>query len=274
MRNIAAGSSDSWIGFFNDAGRFIGGTPDTPAAGTGSGMRELLGVKQVPLTIPDPESVIIDGDDVWLGEFEMESLASRAYIVTLAVYDLQLEAYLLGTNVETIAGGRWGVLDVKNAPERDVCFIHQSRSKKFDGGNKGQKAWQGVLVRGTAKPLGRTAYNSREGAEYRLRIVPALTTHNPWGVTLSTDNAGATEAAQRPFQSDYPYTMQAFTGNNSLAIIPVDHVPAGAQYASAWHGQGLPVAVNSVGTSPNQITVASAFPTDAAATLLYQYQKK
>lgn len=275
VRNIAAGSRDSYMFFYDDRGRMIGGSPFRPAAGEGSGALEVLGVRTVALTVPESETVVIDGDDGWLGDFEFDSIQARSYLIEVAVNDMQTDAWLLGTNVENIAGGEWGALDIQNAPERQIGFIHQSRAKKFDGTNKGRKAWQGVLVPlATAKPLGRQAYNSREGAVYRLRVTPALASHNPWGVTLASDNAGTEALVQRPFRSDNPYTLHYFHGNNSLSAIPVDHEPAAAAKAEAWRDQGIPLSISSVGTSPKQITLGSAPSADADVVILYQYARK
>jgi len=277
-RLISAGARDSWLGFYNSDGRFVGGTPDTPAAGSASKMYELLGVKTVPLTVPDSEAIAITGDDVSLGEFDFDSVANRGFIVDLAVYDLQLDAYLLGTNIETIAGGDWGVLDIENAPERDVCMIVQSRAKKYDSDNQGRKAWGGVQVPlATARPLGRNGFTERQGAVYRLRITPQFASNNVWGTTFASANAGTTGASMRPFRSDYPYTMAAFVGNNVLAAIPVDVEPVSVAKTQAWRDQGTALTVLSVsaaGATPRQVTLSAAPTSNAFVTLLLQYARK
>lgn len=277
-RQIAGGASNAWLGFYNNDGWFAGGTPDAPAAGLSSGMIEMLGVKTAPANIPEPEAMIIDGDDEWLGEISLESIASRGFICEFAVGDLQTDAYLLGTTVESIAGGDWGALDVKDAPERDVCFIVQSRAKKFNAADKGRKAWNGLLIpMATATPLGRNGFTSRGAAVWRMKITPQLSSHNPWGVTFAAGNVGATTLGMRPFNSDYPYTMTAFTGNGTEDEITLDVEPANVAKASAWANQGTPLTVSSVsaaGVTPRILTLSAAPALNAHVVALTQYNRK
>src|SRR5690606_25493167 len=106
-----------------------------------------LGVQEVPLTIPDPTTVPIPGDDsARLAEFEFDGDGSRAYIATFGVHDMQLDAWLLGTTLQTIAGMRVGVNDIANAPERNCSFIHQGRAKGYNTDNKGRAMWEGKYL--------------------------------------------------------------------------------------------------------------------------------
>lgn len=283
FRAIGAGARDNFIGFYNDQGQFIGGTTTAPTAGNASGMRELLGIKSVPLGVPETDQVIIDGDDISLGEFEFDSIATRRYIVDVAIDDLQLEAYLLDTLLETIAGGTWGARDTIDAPDFNCVLLHQGRAKKYDANNRGQKAWGSILFPlCTARWLGPVALNSREARAFRLSVTPQLASHNTWGVTLSNSNAGTTGLRQRPVYSDYPYHIQAFRGNNVITAIPLDFEPFAAANTAAWStinagAMGVPLTVSSVsgqGVTPRTATVSAAPATDAFVTVLYNYRNK
>jgi hypothetical protein len=276
VRNIAAGNRDSYIGFFNDAGFFIGGSTTAPAQGASSGMLELLGVQEVPLTVPDPTLVPIPGDDDVLGTFDFDSDAARQYIITTAVNDLALTALLLGTNVESIAGGDWGVLDVLSATEVNACLIHQSRAKKYDSSNKGQKAWAGdVIMTATVKPLGRQTFANRAAAVYRWQVTEQVASHEIWGVTFASGSGAGTEAPyRRNFRSDYPYHIQAFTGNGAIDEIPLDHKPVSTAYAWAWQDQGVPLTVSSVNTTTKTATLSTTPAADRPVYVLYGYSVK
>lgn len=280
-RKVAAGNRDSYLGFFDTTyGIFCGGAPTLPSAGTASGMVELLGVQEVPLSALEPENVPDPGDDTVLATFQFDNNTPRAYIVTMAVNDMQTDAWLMGTNIESIAGGDWGVLDVLNAPERNVCLLHQSRAKYFDPSNRGQAAWEGALVPlATARPLGRTTFAGRTAAIYRLAVVEQLASANPWGVTFTAAGAGTDSPYLRTFRSQYPYHMVAWAGNASLVIIPVDHRPVNTAKSAAWSNLpsgaiGIPVTVSSVSATNKTETVSSTLASGTYGTLLYMYDQK
>lgn len=276
VRNVAAGNRDSYIGFYNDAGFFIGGSTTAPAQGASSGMLELLGVQEVPVTVNDPTLVPIPGDDNVLATFDFDSDQPRQYIITMAVQDLALDALLQGSNVESIAGGDWGVLDVVGAAEINCCLIHQSRAKKFDPANKGQKAWSGTLIPlATVKPLGRQTYSGRTGAIYRLQVTEQLSAHDVWGVTFASGSGAGTESPyRREFRSDYPYHVVAFTGSGSEDTVTLDHVPVSTAYTNAWRDQGIPLTVNSVDTAAKTATLSANPAADRPVYVLYGYSVK
>lgn len=281
VRKLAAGNRDSYLGFFDPTtGIFCGGTPTLPSAGQASGMVELLGVQEVPLTALEPENIPDPGDDTVLATFQFDNATPRAYIITMAVNDMQTDAWLMGTNVEAIAGGDWGVLDVLNAPERNVCLLHQSRAKYFDPSNRGQAGWEGALVPlATCRPLGRQTFAGRAAAIYRLAVVEQLASYNPWGVTFTSAGAGTDSPYLRTFRSANPYHMVAWAGNASLVIIPVDHEPLSVAKSSAWSNLpggaiGIPQTISSVSIPNKTETVSAALALGTYGTLLYQYRIK
>lgn len=278
-RLVAAGVRDNYLFFYDDNYLLIGGSPTTPTAGNASGAVELLGIQTVPITVGEPETVPILGDDTVLANFEFDSDQPRSYVIEMAVHDLELDAWLMDTNVETIAGADIGMMDVSNAPERNCGLIHQGRAKKFDSNNKGTKAWEGELVPlATVRPLGRQTFGSRTAAVYRLKVTEQLASRNPWGVTFTELAAGSDNAYFRPFRSDYPLHLVAWAGNGVLVNIPLDHVPVSAALSAAWSNlpagaQGVPLTVSAVSTT-NKTLTTSAVASGAYGAALYQYSSK
>lgn len=278
-RAAAAGNRDSYIGFYIESGGrlvFCGGTPSLPTAGQSSGMREVLGVKTVALTTPEPESVQSTGDDILIAEFEFDSITARRYLIDVAVYDMQLEAYLQSSNVVSRAGGDWGVGDVDETPTINIALIHQSRAVKYDANNKGQKAWQGVAVPlASGRSLGRVSYDERGAAVYRLSVVSQLTSYSIWGETLA-DTWGKHGARQMPFRSDYPYHIVSMIGDNSETDVTLDHRPVDVARSAAFRDQGIPLTINSVNraTRPYTATLSAAPGTNVPVVVPYQYDSK
>jgi hypothetical protein len=281
-RKLSAGNQQSFIGFFDTTtGLFIGGTNAAPAAGQASGMVQIVGIQEVPLTALEPSNVPDPGDDTILATFQFDSDAVRAYVATMAVQDQQLDAYLQSTYLQTVAGTQWGVADVQNAPELNVCLIHQSRAKYFDPTNRGRAAWETKIVPlATARPLNRQTMAGRAVGVYRMAITEQLGSYTPWGVTFTGDST--TWGNDSPYfldgRGDYPVHMVAYTGNASLAIIPLDHTPVSAAKTSAFYSypgqaQGTPNTIVSVSTANKTATVTTAIPTGAYGVIVYQYAK-
>lgn len=282
-RKVTAGARDNYLGFYDANGNFIGGSPTPPATGQASGMVELLGVQEVPLTVGEPVNVQDEGDDTVLATFQFDNDQARAYIVTMAVHDQQLAANLQSTALQTIGDTTWGVADVQNAPELNVCLLHQSRAKYFDPSNRGRKAWESTLVPlATARPLGRQTMRMREAGVYRLAVVAQLSAYTPWGQTYTSDLVSSWGNDSPYFmdgKGDYPVHYMSWQGNGSLVNIPLDHVPVSAVKTAAWYNnpggaQGAPLVVSAVSAVSKQATVALAIPIDSTGFMQYQYSRK
>lgn len=281
-RGVGAGNRDSYLGFLDSTyNLFAGGTPTLPASGQASGMLELLGIKEVNLTVPEPDRVPDEGDDTVLATFDFDSSAVRAYIATLAVHDLQLDAYLQTTNLVQIGDSTWGAIDVLNAPEINCVLLHQSRAKKFDPSNRGQKAWEYVLApQATARPLYRQTFAGKQVAVYRLAISINLPSRTPWGVTFTSDanNFGTDSTYLITGKGDNPQHIVAWQGNSILTDIPLDHVPINTTKTVAWSNRpggslGVPLTVSAVSPTAKTETVP-ALPIGTYGVSMYEYAKK
>lgn len=212
---VAAGARNTFMGFIDEFGFLTGGSPTAPAAGELSFMTPILGITDANPATPEPESVNVEGDDGTLAEFDFDSTETRRFNINTSVQDLDHEAAILGTNVETLAEIYMGAQDIRNAPERNMCAILQSRAKKFDAGVQGQKAWNGTLVPlGSGRPLGRRAFEGRAAAAFAYSFTPQPAGYTPWGVTIAEDGFLAADSPRYiPLNSEYPVVALAFTGN-------------------------------------------------------------
>lgn len=241
-RGIAAGTNNNFLGFYDDNGLLTGGTTAAPSAGvaTGNPFDHILGVREASPTVGEPDEVVIDGDDIRLGSFDFESIASRGFIIDVAAFDLDQEAQLLGTNVETVGETRVGVLDIVDRVERNACIILQGRSKKQDVATKGFKAYSGVIIPlCTVIPLGRVSFGTRAAAAWRYKVTPQPASHRPWGITLAEATAGTTGATYMPITSDYPVHMHVFEGNGVATSWTVLHRPISVAKTPVYFNRSL-----------------------------------
>lgn len=272
-KHAAAGNNYSFIVFLDSEGLPTGGTPTAPSNGAASGAYRVLGVKEVAVSIPAPEVVQATGDNTVIAEFQFDSTEQRTYEVTMAVGDLALESYFAGTNVETIAGGSFVLNDVDGAPARSIALIHQSNAVKQDTGLRGVQGWSGTLVPlATAKYLGRDSFSERTAGTYRLSVTPQTATNYPWGVSFSTAS-GKNSGRFIDFDSDYPYTMAAFRGDNAAVQWTLDYQPVNAASVGAWHYRTAVNVSSVVTTSPYSVTLSSAAGTGVKGSLLYAFQQ-
>lgn len=273
--NKTAAGGNKWMfgGFLDEFGYLVGATPSAPSAGaTGSAMFNLVGVKSASPAVPERETIQITGDDELIGEIPLTSLASRRFTADIATQDLQQEAYMQGTNVQTVGEILLGVLDSVNEAEYDMTFILQSRALKQDTAVKGKKAWNGVIIPLAAgKPLGRRAFEERAAASFGLDITPQQAGYHPWGLTILDANAGTTGARFFPFSSEYPIIMERFTGNGVLSTFTLSKTPVSAAKTSVWVRRVL-ATTSSVNTSTPSFTVSAVVASGAEIVVVYEFQ--
>lgn len=273
-KNIAAGNTHAYLGFLDSTGFLLGSTTSAPAAGAaGSGMMRVTGIKAAPVTIPEREAVLVTGDDELIGEIDMSSTNTRAFMIEVAVQDLQLEARLLNKPIESIAGGYMGYLDITDAPEYDVAFLLQSRTKKQDAGVRGKKAWGGTYIPlATVQALGRNGYDERGAAVFRLMVTPQLAAKNAWGVSMVDASNVPFSARFRPFSFDWPIYLHRYVGNGVLTTFTLDVAPIDVASISVYSSVGAALTVASVSASGKTFTLNSAPANNLDFVAMVQYQ--
>lgn len=277
-RGASAGAEYAFIGFYDSAGNPTGGTATAPANGTVSDFDNILGIKSVPSTTPEPDTVPSTGDDTLIADFDFDSIATRRYTATVAAFDLDMIGQMQGTSVVALGDGLFGVEDVVGANIPDSCIIVQARTKKQDVATKGKKAWSGFIEPlCSTRYLGRDAYTERAAAVYNLSITPQAASQTPWGVTLQSQ-FNISGARRIPFSTDNPLAFATAYGNNSLAAWPVRHRPISAAKCFAYiipagyTTGGILATVSSVSTTaPYSITIGTVAPAGAKVQLYYEF---
>lgn len=257
-KSIAAGTTYAFLSFVDENGFWVGSGTSAPANGAaGAGCIRILGIKTASPTVPERDVVQVTGDDDLLGEFDFASLTSRSFVIEVAVQDLELEAKLLGTTVQSLAEIKWGGLDIDNPAELSVGLIIQSRAKKQDTGVQGQKGWSGVILPiAAAAPLGRDAFTERTPGVFRLQVTPQKASNTPWGITISSANLGKTGPRYLPFDSEYPITAHAHSGNGSLQTFTLDLPPVSAAKTSVVSARVAQTVSSVSTTSPYSATIS------------------
>ncbi len=276
-QTIQAGTQQAWIAFVsNDKNIITGGSVTAPTAGaTGSAGIQLTGIQTAPTGIPEGESVAVNGDDTLLGSIEFDSADPTQFVINLGQFDLDTEALLQSTVVETFAdsGVSMGVMRPITPDYPDVCLLIQGKAKKQDVSVKGQKAYAGYLYPlCTIQPIGRETFEGRTAGTNRYKVTAQPTSNKAWGTTITESANGTTAATALPFTSDYPMTMHRFTGNGVLLTFTgLSKVPAGTTSAIVAI-DGVQQSGNFTLSPANQtITFTSAPANGAKIVVFYQY---
>lgn len=271
-RAIAAGNRYAFAWFIDDSGFMLGASTTAPANGAaGSGAFTISGIKTAAPTIPEPDVVQVTGDDALQGEFAFDSIESRAFTIEYAVEDLSIISNILGTTLQTWGEVRAALMDIPNAPERNMGFIFQSRAKKGDAGAAGQKGWNGkVIPLATFTPLGRASFDERGAAVFRGLVSPQSSGYDPFGVSILTSNYGSTAARQIPFNAENPIHIKTWRGDNTTTAFTLDYTPISAAKVAAYVDRVVRT-VSTVSTGAVTATVSSAPGTGRPLIALYEF---
>lgn len=278
-RGASMGTQYGFLGFLDENNRLLGGTRTAPTNGDASGspLDHILGVQEAAPATPDPDTVASPGDDINIAEWELDSLATRRFNISIATYDLDQVAQIQNTSVASRADGKMGVEDISEVPDGDGVIILQGRTKKQDIGVKGKKAWSGVLLPLVGLSwLGRQSFTSREAAVYRYSVTPQLASHEPWGLTIA-DYYDADAARRIAFSYDNPIHLHTFRGDGVETTFVVKHRPISTAKVFAVTripGGGAVVAtVSSVTPSTHEVVLNAAPAAGANVDIWYQFDQ-
>ena len=267
---ISAGGKYAFMSFINTNGFATGNNTTDITAGSSRGAALLEGFKTATLTVGSPNTLVVTGDDVPLGEFDFENIDSRQFTAQFAIQDIELDARMLGVTVQTIAGIKIAGYDISDAPEQTGFVILQSRAKKQDTGTRGQAAWSGVIIPTVSlKPLGREAFTEREAAVYNLSITPQLAGYDVLGLTIAEAVHGTAGMRYQRFHSEYPIHAQAIRGDGVTTTFNLDYTPVSASLTAVYANR-VAATVSSVSTSNKTVTVSGA-PGSVYGIVLYQF---
>lgn len=226
-KTIGAGFRYLWYGVVDSSGYFIGSTTTAPAAGnaTGSAMLRLDGARTLPVNIPEPDIVVVSGDDEPMVTFEFDPESLPSGIFEMAQRNNTFEALVQGTLVETVGDLEISVEDPKDRSSQTMCYLLSRRAKSWLTGSKGVKKWESVFIpRATTKPLFATV-EQRTFTPYQYGIYLSRSDRSGWS-TININNLGTTAAPLMVIDSDNPLMPLArYTGNNAQQNFTLPYAP-------------------------------------------------
>lgn len=275
--NIAQWAGDNLIAL--QAGLLIGGRfagfAGLTAADTGdsSGMRRLRGVIRVPVAgAPPPDRVPRIADGGVIANFTRANTDVRRFTLEMAGPDLDFEAMI--QNASKYVLGEWdmGLRDTDVAPTLKFVLIATRYADSQESTSLNEKGYENLIcLNASITPLGDSGMAVEEfgGASYDVVLDKVATT--PWGIAMATafgvTNGGRTVV----LASEYPLTMQAFIGDNTIDDIPLDYHPLTAAKTKFFDYDGASALTVSAVNTPTDTATVSAAPGSGVETVgLYE----
>jgi hypothetical protein len=271
-QSISAGVQQTQFLFFDANGDPSGDSPTPLANGEYKGAYQLVGIQEFPTGIPEAEAVTIPGDDGSLGSILFASDAPREMLANFGQMDLELEARLQNTLVETLGDIRMGLIDTANTILATGALIIQAQSVKRSAGVQGQAAWSGLIYPNVqAQPLNRETFSGRTAGVIRYKLVAQQAFYKPWGVTISDEVNGDIAAYAIPFTSPYPLTLGAFRGDGIITSWTLHKTPISVTKTRPFSDR-VAIGVTSVTPSTKNMLLSAAVPAGRPASVLLEYQ--
>lgn len=271
-KNLQAGVRDSWLSFLDTQNFAIGNTTSAISAGSIRGSYPFVGIQQMPTGIPEGDTVPVPGDDTNLGNFIFSSDAPREFLMNFGQFDLELDALLQGTLVETLGNWKIGLGDPGNPSYPSVSLIVNSRAIKRDSSVSGQAAWN-VFIYPVVQiqPLNRETLQGRTAGVNRYKGVAQQAFNHPWGVTIAEAVNGDLSSYVFPVTSNYPLTLDAFTGNGVVTDWVLNKTPINTSETKAF-AERVAQTVNSITAATKTMTITSPVANNARSVAIYGYQ--
>lgn len=236
-----------------------------------SGVR-LNFLKSASLTIPDVQPIVHTGDDRAFAQDFLPPTALPTGTLTTAASNLQADAQLSNTSVETLGDiAIQGMATDQQGNEIDVCLFLTRQALDTDPASPsyGSRRWLTyAMPKARIIPKGGSMEeNSADPNSYNL--IPTNSTRKPWGALFTDVTNGFTESSLLRMVSDNPLDMARGTGNGTETVFQLDSAPISVAKTHAF-ANGTPVTVSSVDTSAKTATLQSAPAHLSAIAILYE----
>jgi hypothetical protein len=233
--------------------------------------------KALTITLPDPQSIPLSGDDsVWATFLEAPTDSPSGELRT-QVLDTSLTA-MLSAVLEVSSGYRTEVALAtdKQGSESPLIIwgVRQAKSGNPEESTFGSDLWESIFILNayaSAKPGG---YEESQPGEMAWNIVSNKSTLDLLGKTLTAVTNGCTEACMQVFHTTYKPFYEVFEGDGALSTFTltqganVIHDDSNSPITCTIDGTERAVTVDASGV----MTVSGAVPADSAKiAVFYEY---
>lgn len=271
-KRIGAGFRYLFYGVCDANGFVIGNAVGGPSAGAsaGQGLLRLDGARTAPVAPGENEIVPVQGDDDPMVTFTFQNADLPTGVIEMSAFDQVFAALALGMTVETLGDLTIVPLQPAGGNQPDLCLLFQRRSKKWEAGVKGVKAWEGIFVpKATVTPLF-SEFRQREHVPYRYSVNANSADRKAWGATLSIATNGTEAAPIHEFEGDNPVHLMSYLANNVQTVFTLAYTPKTSAKVYVYV-DGLKKTITTHYTvSGTTVTFLVAPDTDSIINILYE----
>lgn len=244
-------------------GRFAGFAGLTAAdTGDNSGMRRLRGSIRVPVAgAPPPDRVPRIADGGIIATFTRANTDVRRFEMELAGPDIDFEAMIQDATKYVL--GQWDMImrDTDTAPTAKFVIIATRYADSQESGSLNEKGYENLIcLNASIVALGDDGMAVEEFGSASYDVVLDKVTVLPWGITADTAFTLASGGRTVVFASEYPITMEAFIGDNTIDDIPLSYTPISTAKTYAFDFDGAAALTVSAVNSPADTATVSAAP--------------
>ncbi len=264
----AVGIDTLFWGLLDANGNFTG-VDSNLLAGEDSGVAQLRGAQAFPYEPPEPDRIIIPGDNTNIDTYQFESDEPSAFVVEHGVNDLDFAAAAQGIPAEAV--GDWDFMSLRPSPRTlaNILLALISPAHSKESGSDGAAGFRiAILTNNQIIPLGPGGVNTKGEMKFRSSVTTQLVSKRPYGEMKTRYEDGF------EFYSPYRVALHAYRDNGSGVgeNFTVDYTPAGDETTNAvkaWK-DGVLTAVTDVVPGTKTITVPAG-GTSALWVVMYEY---
>lgn len=235
--NQSAAGARYFFGWFLDSdGIPIGRTHTRPAAGTstnGGAVRFRMPQSVSPTSRPSASPLIVAGEDGFdQHRYQFPADVTQINTVALAAEDLEAVGLITNRQRQALAGGYiMNLGEILNPFDMLLIFWQWSRDYAT-----GTLRWKPTIYpQATLRYRGGDAVQQRAARVFNFEFVSQPRSYTFYGVTdLDADNVQAQHDLGSGEEFDYPFYVQAFTGDNATPTFALDFKPISVATMSVY----------------------------------------
>lgn len=206
--------------------------------------KKIDGIKTFPVNTPEPQRFTHYGDDDPFAQDSLPPTEVESFTITTAKSNLDLDAYLEGGLVKTIAPLEMRLADSDlrgNEPLVMVMVYRQALDTDPTSSTFGKKRqWEGKIFPATR--VSPQANSFEQGITDNSYIAtPTKVGTTPWGENFDSTTWGGARGAHIAFTSDYQPRINVYRGNGTLTSFNLSHTPVNSSSLLVWVGGSLTV---------------------------------
>lgn len=204
---------------------------------------EFYGPKAYNLTIPNPRQIVHTGKDTILVQDQLPSLEATTAEILVSIVQFDMDALLSAVKKFTVGQFKMILRNTdRQGSEPVVGLLLYQQAKDPDSG---LRMWHYHIIPSTQAIPIPSQWNDTP-QDHRYSLSPSRIAKHLWGVTLTLDEEGATQAGIFDGNGDHKPFLDNYLGNGSQETFPLTYDSFDTSYAVFVNGVENTTAIKTV----------------------------